>query len=369
MLMFKPFALIAACVLGLAAMVKPVAAQACGIDMYPACSCFVDARNRRLSDSSLFGKYDEEAQEHLAQRRTEEDPCCYCDSNRPNVRESECCGCSEDTPERRLDGKSAKTKSPKASKSPKCKSSKGNIEPGRRLSKRRASAEAKEVRPVPVARNRKEELPWATPAADGAELLAADPGIWTLPGFLDEELVDKLKTLVDKYGNDLGHYQGCASVHPDERKCFRFTPFLAETDQDDSELYLEVRAKIDSIWPQFRLRDYFTAMDQKGNAGPADYHIDGQDHAIPATVIIYLTDSEEGTGGDTVFPLAGESGVSVPPRKGTVLTWLNTFADGMINNNSLHGSQATTHENSGRTILTQEFSISPEVTGQESSII
>mmetsp|Transcript_27872 Transcript_27872/g.65437 ORF Transcript_27872/g.65437 Transcript_27872/m.65437 type:complete len:368 (+) Transcript_27872:92-1195(+) len=367
MLMFKPFALLAACVLGLAAMVTPVAAQCC--DCSP-------VGRRRLLDSFLFpeGRHDEEAQEHLAQRRAQE--LCTCDGQdgRPSgdVTRSVCCDeCPSGDSRRRLEPKSAKTKSPK---SPKCKSSKSNGEPERRLSKLRASAEAKEVRFLPVAENRKEELPWATPAADGAELLAADPGIWTLPGFLDEELVDKIKALVDKYGNDLGHYGKCAPQQPEEKKCFQFTPFLAETDQDDSELYLEVRAKINSIWPQFRLRDYFTTMNQKGNTGPVDYHIDGTEaRHMPATVIIYLTDSEEGTGGDTVFPLAGESGVSVTPRKGTVLTWLNTHADGMIKEKSTHGVQATTDDSSGRITLTQRFSLSPEefpeVTGQASSVI
>ena len=53
MLMFKPFALIAACVLGLAAMVDPVAA-ACPVadksSQISACSCIEPvARDRRLS--------------------------------------------------------------------------------------------------------------------------------------------------------------------------------------------------------------------------------------------------------------------------------------------------------------------------------
>ena len=223
------------------------------------------------------------------------------------------------------------------------------------------------------AENREEELPWASPAADGAELLAADPGIWSLPGFLDEELVDKLKTLLDKYGNDLGHYQDCFPLFPEEKKCFHFTPFLAETDQDDSELYLEVRAKIQSIWPQFYLREYLSVQEQKGHAGPTDYHTDGQGTPKQATVIIYLTNSEEGTGGDTVFPLVGEDGLSVSPRKGMALTWLNLHADGRSKEKSLHGAQATTHESSGRSIITQKFFLSPEelpeVTGKENSAI
>ena len=60
-------------------------------------------------------------------------------------------------------------------------------------------------------------------------------------------LVDKLKSLIDKYGDDLGHYGDCGG-----KKC--------------------------------------------------------------------LTDSEEGAGGDTVFPLVGEDGLSVSPQKGTALT-------------------------------------------------
>ena len=94
---------------------------------------------------------------------------------------------------------------------------------------------------------------------------------------------------------------------------------------------------------------------------------------MPVTVVVYLTDSEEGAGGDTVFPLVGENGLSVSPQKGTALTWLNFDADGLLKEKSLHGVQATAHESSGRIILTQRFSLSPEefpeVTGQASSVI
>ena len=135
-----------------------------------------------------------------------------------------------------------------------------------------------------------------------------------------------------------------------------------------------MRAKINSIWPQFHLRDYFTAIHHKGSAGPSDYHRDGNDAwYMPATVLIYLTDSEEGTGGDTVFPRVGEDGLSVSPRKGMALTFLNVHADGLLKEKSIHGVQATTDESSGRTILTQKFFLSPEdfseLTGQASSAI
>ena len=391
MMMFKPFALIAACALGLTSMANPVAAQVClgiprycGLDGCPACECS-GRRLTKLDDPFLFldGKYDEDAQEHLAQRRKLQ--LCYCGSDTSTpVTQSECCdGCGKGKGKGTGDDRRRLIKgAPKGTKSPSTKSCKSEGEDGRRLSKRRALASAEEkklMQFVPVAKNREDELPWAAPAVDGAELLAADPGIWTLPEFFDEELAEKIKALVDKYGNDLGQYHDCslvnrAPINPEEKKCFRFTPSLAETDKDDSELYLKVRAKIKSIWPQFRLRDYFTVLDQKGYAGPVDYHLDGlSTWHMPATVIIYLTDGEEGTGGDTVFPLVGENVVSVSPRKGTALTWLNVHADGLIKENSIHGVQATTDESSGRTILTQKFFLSPEefseLIGQTSSAI
>jgi hypothetical protein len=211
---------------------------------------------------------------------------------------------------------------------------------------------------------------------DGAELLAADPGIWKLPDFLDDELVDKIKILADKYGNALGHYQRCSIfTMPEEKKCLRLIPALTETDKVDHELSLELRAKFQSIWPQFHLREHLSVYDQKrGSVDPAEYHYDGIGIGhMPATVLIYLADSEEGTGGDTVFPLVGEDGLAVSPKKGTALTWLNIHADGLLKENSIHGAQATTSESSGRMILTQKFSISPEefpeVTGQASSVI
>lgn len=57
-------------------------------------------------------------------------------------------------------------------------------------------------------------------------------------------------------------------------------------------------------------------------------HVDGKD----ATLLCYLNDVEEGTGGHTVFP---EIGLSVAPRKGTAL--LYESKEGL-----LHYSQAIT---------------------------
>ena len=172
MMMFKPFALVAAaCALGLTSAGDPCNPPApCLPGLYGPCICGT-GDDRRLDDSFLFpdGKHD-------AQRRTQDgDPCCDC--NTQPERESVCCALAND---RRLVGKSGKTKSPKSSKSCKSgKSGKSTGPPARRLS----------------AEGSKFELPWATPAVDAAELLAADPGIWVVPGFLDEELVDKLKAL------------------------------------------------------------------------------------------------------------------------------------------------------------------------------
>ena len=138
MLMFKPFALLAACVLGLAAMATPVAG------MISPCDCSSPEQRRRL-DSFLFpeGRHDEEAQEHLAHRRAQE--VCYCLSTGINTDREACCDeCSSSgESRRRLEPKSAKTKSPK---SPKCKSEKSTSAPvQRRLSKLRASAKESSV--------------------------------------------------------------------------------------------------------------------------------------------------------------------------------------------------------------------------------
>jgi hypothetical protein len=76
----------------------------------------------------------------------------------------------------------------------------------------------------------------------------------------------------------------------------------------------------------------------KGNADPFGYHWDPN---FECTTIIFLSDNNDDEEGNVIFPFAGDSGLSVAPRKGMALTWLTKRADGTVNESHAHGIQAS----------------------------
>ena len=75
--------------------------------------------------------------------------------------------------------------------------------------------------------------------------------------FLDMEEVNKLKHLLEKYGDDVGD-SPCGL--PDGRKCYWFTaadglPNNNYFDEEDLKFFMQIRANVQDLWPQFNIRD------------------------------------------------------------------------------------------------------------------
>lgn len=349
-------------------------------------NCCFTRRVRELESKYLFHPGQEELQdvwEFDDEHRRHTMPACLCgvsSSSGTVVPSREDCCCEEDleaTKAPKTPGATKAPKTPGATKAPKSKACK-DLGPRSGKSKRRVRRllddnredRARKDRPRsgpvveigaetnPIAEDRIEETSWASPASDEAELIAADPGIWAIPGFLDDEMVNKLKALIEKYSDWLA----CSPINADEKNCFKFTKETAVQNEEDHKVHMEILNKIQALWPQFYLRDYFHVNENPpGEVGPTKLHFDGLTlKHMPCTVLIYLSDSDESSGGKTVFPYAGDDdddndAVTVTPRKGMALTWLNTHSNGQMKEKSFHGVQATTPSSQGRLIITQKF--------------
>ena len=170
--------------------------------------------------------------------------------------------------------------------------------------------------------------PWVYPTTDKeAELLATSPGVWTIDSFLTNEEVDKLASLYQEHGLNAGD-NPCSSFRFDHAiQCRRITPdnFLkVHGNQEDHEFFLNIKAKVQALWPQFNpvyKHQFFDVPVGK----QAPFHYRWQQHGRVATVNIFLTDDDR-QGGKYVFPLTGDEVLTVSPKKGMVLTWLNVDA-------------------------------------------
>lgn len=214
-------------------------------------------------------------------------------------------------------------------------------------------------------------VPWTEPNDDDnyVELLVNDPGVWAVNDFLDIEEVNKLKHLLQKHGDQVGD-SPCGV--PDGRKCYWFTAADGLTnnnyyDEEDSKFFMQIKAKIQALWPQFNIRDgtgVYVVPEGKTDPYIPPYHAGvsmdtSDDKYWPATTIIYLEDGD-GEGGDTIFPYAGSDGLVVKPKRVMAVTWLIMHADGKVNENHGHGFQATTPESKKKLLMTQNHYISSE---------
>lgn len=188
--------------------------------------------------------------------------------------------------------------------------------------------------------------------------------------FLDMEEVSKLKHLLQKHGDQVGD-SPCGV--PDGRKCYWFTGADGLTninyyDEEDLEFFLQIRSKVQALWPQFNVRDgtgVYYVPEGKTDPYIPPYHAGvsmdtSDDKYWPATTtIIYLEDGDR-EGGDTIFPYSGSDGLVVTPKKGMALTWLIMHADGKVKENHVHGFQATTPQSKKKLLMTQNHYISSE---------
>lgn len=117
--------------------------------------------------------------------------------------------------------------------------------------------------------------------------------------------------------------------------------------RDESELVTRIEARLAKLasWPVERGEGLQLLHYERG----AEYrpHFDWFDPALPgprkhlerggqrlATIIMYLTDVEEG--GATSFP---KIGLNVQPRKGSAVFFANTDSYGMVDQRALHGGE------------------------------
>jgi hypothetical protein len=204
--------------------------------------------------------------------------------------------------------------------------------------------------------------PWMSPTSVEGQypvLVAANPGIWKIPGFLDDDLVDRLLEVVGRTGDESGLFEQCAGeshAHLVDKKCFRLKPSATTTPQDHA-LVVHVMEQLGALWPsQAEQRDYMYAQRTKAGCGSTKVHTDVNHHdASPATAttVLYLTSG----GADVFFPHAD---IAVTPERGMVVTWLNIFSDGSHNYLANHGIQATPDDAPERLALSFRINLSPE---------
>jgi hypothetical protein len=187
------------------------------------------------------------------------------------------------------------------------------------------------------------DQPWVHPnATDEATLVANDPGIWKTPGFLDDDLVERLLQTLGENGDGTTRFQRCVGSshdHLERKKCFRLSSETAR-DADEGALVEELLERLNWLWPtdMIEQRDYMYVQRTEGGCGPTGIHKDLQENDITrsatATVVFYLTDG----GAGVFFPNAN---ITITPQRGMALTWLNVHPDGSYNGKAGHGIQAT----------------------------
>jgi hypothetical protein len=205
--------------------------------------------------------------------------------------------------------------------------------------------------------------PWMSPTTSVEDqdpiLVAANPGIWKIPGFLDDSLVDRLLEVISRTGDKAALFEQCAGeshAHLVDKECFRLNPSATTTPQDH-DLVVQVMEQLGALWPsQAEQRDYMYAQRTKAGCGSTKVHTDVNHHdASPATAtaVLYLTSG----GAGVFFPHAD---IVVTPERGMVVTWLNVLSDGSHNYLANHGIQATPDDAPERLALSFRINLSPE---------
>jgi hypothetical protein len=188
-----------------------------------------------------------------------------------------------------------------------------------------------------------DDPPWLRPTTSGATLVANDPGIWKIPGFLDDPLVERLLHSLSEQEKDgtTARFEGCVGqshAHLERKKCFRLSANTAR-DADERALVEDLLVRLNEVWPNdAEQRDYMYVQRTEAGCGMTEVHKDLQETDLKrlatATVVFYLTDG----GAGVFFPYPG---ITISPERGMAITWLNVHPDGSFNNWAAHGVQAT----------------------------
>eukprot|EP00527_Entomoneis_sp_CCMP2396_P001775 CAMPEP_0198151468 /NCGR_PEP_ID=MMETSP1443-20131203/55624_1 /TAXON_ID=186043 /ORGANISM="Entomoneis sp., Strain CCMP2396" /LENGTH=397 /DNA_ID=CAMNT_0043817137 /DNA_START=78 /DNA_END=1271 /DNA_ORIENTATION=+ len=207
------------------------------------------------------------------------------------------------------------------------------------------------------------DINFASPVVPvGTEMiqLDSDPPVWVIPNFLSDPEVENLLKLVVKYGDELGHFERCLSkTHEriEEKKCFKMKVDMMIT-KEDEDFLTDIKKRLDNLWGFETLvnLDFLGVQRTLPGAGPMRYHIDSMEvigyptEHLTGTNALYLTDNDPGI----IF----YNSVTVAPKRGMLLTWLNTDEKGTINMNSAHGAQANPKDGEERIMMNHHFSTS-----------
>jgi hypothetical protein len=202
--------------------------------------------------------------------------------------------------------------------------------------------------------------PWMAPNHNQAEQIAKNPGIWKIPDFLDQSLVQRmLETFTNDADKRFARCHGESHNHLKCKQCFRLSPSSnSSVDFEESKLVQELLENIQYLWPsEARQRDYLYVQRTEPDCDATLVHRDVTEHdfskSATATIVLYLSDG----GAGVFFP---ESDMVVPPEAGMALTWLNVHEDGSHNPAAWHGVQATPRDASIRYSLTYWITLSDE---------
>ncbi|EOD33723.1 hypothetical protein EMIHUDRAFT_447085, partial [Emiliania huxleyi CCMP1516] len=168
--------------------------------------------------------------------------------------------------------------------------------------------------------------------SNGVAQLSQAPRIWLVNDFLDKAEVSYLRGLADatQFGSCenqrvLNNGKACAQL-----KISSSTPVLDRL----AKLWHVDTSHVESL----------AAVRYSPGSSPSAAHVDHYSDGTPAdmTIVLYLTDAAPEEAGHTNFPYAGAAPLSVAPKAGSLLAWMNVDeATGEENPMAKHSVGAT----------------------------
>lgn len=176
--------------------------------------------------------------------------------------------------------------------------------------------------------------------------LSSSPPIWLTHDFLSPATI---KHILSKVPKDEEAYMPCIG-QVDEFESKKCTMLPVKGD----EILEAVLAQLDHSWDidTTRLSAGLPIIRYLPGAPPVGKHGDEDRHGVVpnATLVMYLTASETGIGGQTLFP---EADVAVTPRPGSVLSFQNVDGHGAPHPQAKHLVSAVPKEAKGDRLVVQ----------------